>query len=112
MITLVISIVLSLSVVVTSVILKIALNRVFVIGNLYMIRRDNGKPSDRLIAKGFMHEISAPWRKGKGLQVRIKSQVFQIGFCRKHPHHKEDEGVLAAMGGRYMDVTAKDIREW
>ena len=93
-------------------IIKISLNRLFVIGFVYVIRRDNGKSSDKHVATGFMRGISPPWYTGRGIQARIGTQVVQIGVCRKNKHHKEDEGVLSAMGGRYMDVTAKDIREW
>jgi hypothetical protein len=91
---------------------KSALNRLFPVGPLYLIRRDNGSSKDPFICIGFMHEVSHPWRRGKGIQVRIRSQVLQFGLCKKHPQQKEDEGVLSAIGGRYMDTDVKDIRGW
>ena len=89
-----------------------ALNRVFPIGPVYFIRRDNGSKNTPVLCKAFMHEISNPWRRGKGIQVRIRSQVLQVGVCKKYPDQREDEGVLSAIGGRYMDTEVKDIREW
>jgi hypothetical protein len=91
---------------------KYSLNRVFPIGPFYFIRRDNGSKSMPVLCKGFMNEISSPWRRGKGLQIRIRSQVLQVGLCKKYPDQREDEGVLSAIGGRYMDTEVKDIREW
>jgi hypothetical protein len=98
--------------VVVFTIFKTALNKVFPLGPLYFIRRDNGTKGTPLICKAFMHEISHPWRRGKGIQVRIRSQVLQVGVCKKYPDQREDEGVLSAIGGRYMDTEVKDIREW
>lgn len=95
-----------------SYIIKNANNRVFPVGPLYLIRRDTGTPKDPRICTGFMHEVSHPWRRGKGIQVRLGKQVIQVGFCRKYPNQQEDEGVLSAIGGRYMDTDVKDIRGW
>ena len=81
-------------------------------GPLYAIRRDNGTPKEPHLCTGFMHEISHPWRRGKGIQIRVRNQIVQVGLCRKHPHQKEDEGALSAIGGRYMDTDVKDIRGW
>ena len=101
-----------IAVLLITVVFKVSLNRVFPVGPLYFIRRDTGTYKDPVVCKGFMHEIAAPWRRGRGLQVRVRSQVFQVGLCKKHPDQKEDEGVLSAIGGRYMDTEVKDIREW
>lgn len=95
-----------------SIVVYTADNRVFPVGPVYFIRRDNGSSKDPIICTGFMNEISSPWRRGKGIQIRVRKQVVQVGLCRKHPYQKEDEGVLSAIGGRYMDTDVKDIRGW
>lgn len=110
--TLSIFLIVGLVVVFIFTIFKTALNKVFPLGPLYFIRRDNGTKGMPRICKAFMHEISSPWRRGKGIQVRIGTQVLQVGLCKKYPDQREDEGVLSAIGGRYMDTEVKDIREW
>lgn len=89
-----------------------AMNKVRGIGPFYVIRRDIGKDYMPIFAIGFMRELGAPWRIGKGLQLRIKSHIFQIGVCRKQKFDDEVTGVLAALDGRFMEETAKDIRDW
>ena len=87
-------------------------NALYVFKGLYIIRRDNGKSSDKRLSKAFMRGLSYPWYTGRGIQLRIKSNVIQIGTCKAHPDQQEEEGALSVVGGRYMDSTAKDIREW
>ena len=87
-------------------------NRVISLFFLYYIRRDTGKTGDPILATGFMHQISPPWKRGKGIQVRIKTSVVQIGICKKHHHDGEDSGILAAVGGKYLDSKVEEIREW
>jgi hypothetical protein len=91
---------------------KKCLNRVVGLGTFYVIRRDNGKKTHPRISIGFMKEISHPWRRGKGVQVRYKTHVLQVGVCKKHDHASEEEGVLTAIGGRFLEASAKEIREW
>ena len=92
--------------------LRKALNRVVGFGPFYVIRRDNGKKSDPKVTTGFMKEIAAPWRQGKGVQITVSTFVLQVGVCKKHNHPSEEEGVLTAIGGRYLDSTTQEIREW
>jgi hypothetical protein len=87
-------------------------NRVITIGPFYYILRDNGALTDPLICKGFMNQLRAPWRKGKGLQVSYKTYTFQVGISKKYPNQEEDQGIMSAVGGRYLDTDTKDIREW
>lgn len=92
-------------------IFKNTLNKVQAIGPVYWITRDYCVPSTPFICRGFMHEVDPPWRKGKGIQVRVGSRTFQVGLCRKH-NHDEVDGVLAAMDGRFLDLEPKEIGNW
>ncbi len=89
-----------------------ALNKVIGFGFIYLIRRDTGSSDMPRITVGFMKELCHPWRRGKGVQIRIKTQIFQIGFCKKTKHNDEESGILDAMSGRFLPDTAKDIGSW
>jgi hypothetical protein len=91
---------------------KDTMNVVQGIGPVYWITRDNGMDNQPIICVGFMRETGEPWRTGKGLQVRIKQYVFQLGLCRRNPNKEEEEGLLFAMKGRALDTQAKDIASW
>jgi hypothetical protein len=91
---------------------KRSMNRVLGFGPFYIIRRDNGTTGMPHLALGFMKELGYPWRRGKGLQLRIKTQIIQIGLCRKTRQDNEETGILDAVQGRYLSDTAGDIGNW
>jgi hypothetical protein len=88
------------------------LNRLQYIGPIYWITRDNTPKGTPLLSIGFMRQTSFPWKVGKGLQVSISRYSFQFGICKKSKHSDETEGILGALGGRYLDTSTSDIREW
>jgi len=66
-----------------------------------------------VISTGWVHELGGHWRKGKGIQIRMRKYVFQFGVCKrvKAPMEEQD-GLLYALDGRMMDVKSQDIGEW
>lgn len=91
---------------------KDTLNKLQAVGPFYWITRDLVPPNTPLLSKGFMHETDFPWRHGKGIQIRIPHRTFQIGLCKKHKQLDDQEGVLAAVQGRFMDIPPTEIGEW
>jgi hypothetical protein len=90
-----------------------SINLVQSVGPLYWITRDFAPKGTRLVSSGFMRELGAPWRVGKGIQLRIsKNRTFQIGICAKTLPKDEDSGILNAVGGRIMEVTPEEIGDW
>jgi hypothetical protein len=90
-------------------ILKGTLDLVQGIGPVYWImRRDS-----RIISLGFgtMHELSAPWRKGRGVYVALFHRSLQFGLCRRQ-QLDEVTGTLSAVQGRYLDLSANEIGNW
>lgn len=93
-------------------VLRMSPNSLYVIGKLYIIKRDNARSGDPFISKGFMHGTQEPWYKGQGIQVRVCSRSLQVGTCKPTKHKTEEEGVLDAIGGRYLDETVDSIGNW
>jgi hypothetical protein len=87
------------------------LNTVQSVGPVYWISRDYVPTNTRFISGGFMHELDAPWRHGKGVQIALFKRTFQIGLCKRHTFD-ETSGVLAAVQGRFMDESAHEIGNW
>ena len=79
------------------------------VGPVYWITRDD----PRVVGAGLgtMHELSAPWRKGRGLYIVCAKRSLQIGLCRKQ-NLDETEGTLSAVQGRYMDTPPTEIGNW
>ena len=73
------------------------------IGPIYWITRDYEKSQGASIKIGFMREIDAPWRMGKGVQIALHKRSFQIGLCKKTPYKDEQEAELGILGARFMD---------
>lgn len=88
-----------------------SINALQVVGPVYWIHKNNAPKKTPLVASGFMHETSAPWRIGKGIQVRCGSHTFQVGFCKKQ-NYDETEGTLSSIQGRFLDVEPTKIGEW
>lgn len=88
------------------------MNRVRGFGPFYWIARDFVDPRTRIVCTGFMRETDSPWRHGKGLQVRTSKYTLQVGFCKKVKTQDEVDGVLKAVGGRMLNITADEIGSW
>jgi len=88
------------------------LNSLYKIGKVYWILRDTGTSKDKVLSTAFMRQTSAPWATGKGIQIRIKKYVFQIGLCASPKTLADDEGLLYAVQGRIMDTPPGEIGEW
>lgn len=89
-----------------------SMNLVQRIGSLYWIIRDNGKKGDPIIGSAFMRQTDEPWLIGKGVQVRFFKYSVQVGICYPNFFDSEEDGVLNAMSGRYMEDSAKEIGNW
>lgn len=87
-------------------------NSLYVIGNLYVIKRDNAILGTKVVSKAFMRSISAPWYRGTGIQFRHQNKSIQIGICKRDKHHTEEDGVLDAIGGRFLDESVHNIGNW
>lgn len=94
------------------VIFKDSMNLVQGVGRLYWIIRDNGSKGIPFVAPGFMIEVNHPWRVGNGIQFRLHRWTFQMGWCRPNPDKEETEGMLDAVGGRYMEEAPEEIGVW
>lgn len=90
---------------------KDTMNVVQSAGPVYWITRDYVPSHTPRIGIGFMHELGAPWRHGKGIQIKAFKHTFQIGFCHKN-EFDETTGVLAAVQGRFMDTKPTEIGNW
>lgn len=88
------------------------MNRVRGIGPFYWIVRDFVDARTPRVCTGFMHETDYPWRRGKGCQFRTDKYTLQIGLCKKLSVKDETDGILNAVGGREMDLTAHEIGQW
>jgi hypothetical protein len=79
------------------------------VGPLYWITRSD--PRYFGVGTGTMHELNAPWRKGRGIYIAICKRSFQLGLCRTQMF-SETEGTLSAIQGRYMDTPPSEIGNW
>ena len=86
------------------------LNILQVVGPIYWIYKDKAPHNTPTFARGFMHETNEPWRSGTGIQIRCGDKTFQFGVCRKQSY-SEIDGTLAAIRGRFLDLTPTQIRE-
>lgn len=89
-----------------------SMNLVQYVGRFYWIIRDNVTPSTPRIAKAFMRQYTYPYLFGTGTQVRFRRWTVQFGLCRRNPFGDEIEGLVNAIGGRYMEDSPKDIGFW
>lgn len=88
------------------------LNRLQVAGRVYWIFRDVVPPGTPRVSRGFMRETDAPWRTGKGVQVRFETHTFQVGWCDKGHTSDEIAGLVHAVGGRLLEDTPHKIGNW
>jgi hypothetical protein len=88
------------------------LNVVQGFGKIYWIYRDIANESTPRVCKAWVHEIGGYWRKGKGIQIKFKKYIFQIGVCKKHKVNNEEEGLLSAVGGRHLNYDPTEIGNW
>lgn len=88
------------------------MNVVQAVGPVYWICRDIVPTNTPLIAWGFMRQTSAPWRVGKGIQIKVRNHTLQIGLSRVGSNMSDEDGLMTAVQGRYLKAKAKDIRDW
>lgn len=88
------------------------MNRLYYIGPLYWITRDNAKKGDKIIGLGFMRQTAPPWKTGRGLHIRMGKYSFQIGLARRNKADNEEQGILMAVSGRFLEVAPSDIGDW
>jgi hypothetical protein len=88
------------------------MNRLYYIGPLYWITRDNAKKGDKVVGLGFMRQTAPPWKTGRGLHLRIGKYSFQIGLARNNKAADEEQGMLVAVNGRFLEMTPSDIGDW
>lgn len=80
------------------------------VGRVYFIlKRDTRWAS---MGRGTMHELSHPWRKGRGLYITLFKWSLQIGVCRPLGNIGFEQGTLSAVQGRYLETTPKEIGQW
>jgi hypothetical protein len=63
------------------------------------------------IGLGTMHQVSAPWKKGRGVYIALFRYSLQIGLCHSQKLNEID-GTLSAIQGRYLDIEPKEIGNW
>ena len=80
-----------------------------ILGPIYWITRKDHRSFS--IGFGAMHQTMHPWRKGRGIYVALFKRSFQIGLCKKQNLDEED-GILSAVKGRYLDISPSEIGEW
>jgi hypothetical protein len=85
------------------------LDTVRTFGVVYWVRQNDHRLFS--VGKATMHQLSAPWKKGKGLYVALFYKNLQIGLCFKQ-NLDETNGTLSAIQGRYLDVEPKEIGKW
>ena len=78
-------------------------------GPIYWIGKKHHKRFG--VGKATMHQLSAPWLKGKGFYIAVAHMSLQIGIC--FPQDLDEvEGTLSAIQGRYLDIEPKEIGQW
>lgn len=88
------------------------MNRVRGFWSFYWIIRNTGTSNIPYIAMGTCQELGGFWRTGKGPQLRFGKYLLQFGLCKKNDIKGEKEGLLFALGGREMDTTIEEIKQW
>lgn len=88
------------------------MNYLWTFGKIYWVFRDNGTKGTPFIAMGFMRQLSEPYFRGSGPQIRIGKYTLQIGLASKTSADSEEDGVLKAMDGYYMDASGEEIGNW
>lgn len=91
------------------------MNRLYSISFVYAILRDIGKNGDPLVSIGFMRQTGPPWKTGKGVQIRVKKYVLQLGICRSNKKITREEhelGLLYAMQARLLEDKPNKIGNW
>lgn len=74
---------------------------------LYWITKDNGE-GQPLIAKATMRTTSAPFWRGRGVQVRCGSHTFQVGLLTMRVDSLEAQ--ISDKPNAFDRLTVKDFR--
>jgi hypothetical protein len=75
----------------------------------WIIRKD---PRRLSVGRGTMRETNYPWRQGSGVYVTVWHRCFHLGLCAPFEFETEEDGILSAVQGRYLDATPVEIGEW
>ncbi len=86
------------------------IDRLNVYRKLYWITRKDSRWFS--VGKGTMRETTYPWRQGSGIYVAVVHRCFHFGFCAPFEFETEEDGILSAVQGRYLDDTPEEIGEW
>jgi hypothetical protein len=101
-----------ISCLISFLIFRDTMNAVQSVGPVYWICRDVVPAGTPFIASGFMRQTSAPWRIGKGIQIKVRKHTFQIGISKVGSDMSDDDGLMTAIQGRFLKDKAKEIRDW
>lgn len=74
---------------------------------IYWITRDTYPPNTPRFALGRMYQTNAPWWQGVGPQIRVGKYIVQVGVLKN-----KGASLLDQLGGRYLDESPKQLREW
>lgn len=74
---------------------------------VYWIVRNTGTLGTPFVTKSFMRQTSDPWWVGSGIQFRVYTYTFQVGYLK----YKSSD-LLSQLEGRYMSLSPKEIRRW
>jgi hypothetical protein len=74
---------------------------------LYWITRDTGE-GQPLFAKATMRQTSAPYWRGKGVQVRVGKHTFQVGLLTMRVDSLESQ--ISNIG--WLETEPKKLRQW
>lgn len=74
---------------------------------IYWITRDVVPSDTPRFALGRMYQTSSPWWQGVGPQLRVGKYVVQVGILKN-----KGASLLDQLGGRYLDESPKQLREW
>lgn len=78
--------------------------------NLYWITRNTGVPGSPLIKKAWMRQTSAPYWRGKGVEVRIRSLTFQVGLLTMRVDSLDSQ--LSSKQYLFDAVQPNELRQW
>lgn len=83
------------------------------VGPLYFATET--KCSERAhLSRAWITEMAPPYRKGKGVRLRLGRYAVQVGICHKNDvDETEDvEGLLDHVGWRSLDTSVDEILLW
>lgn len=88
---------------------KDTMNRLQYVATLriYWVTKNNAVEGTPLVSRARMYHTAPPWWQGKGIQFRFRNYTFHFGVLTG-----KAENLLQQLGGRDLDVGAKELRNW